>query len=445
MHWCIAAFKKYAVFSGRALRREYWCFVAFNVCVTFAIAFAAALVNLSDELAVALIYVYWGAAFLPGLAVAVRRLHDIEKSGWWGSIVLIPLVGPVVLLIFLIRKGTQGGNRFGPAPRPLPPTAVPGYGRVDPGSLSEPAVRAHRKACLRREMVVAKLALAEAQAVEKLAGQRVQTARGYLDEGSERLESLVSGRGDQLATLFGDATLYEYWIELPGYSGPVRGATARITRDGSIQQVSDVTGTTKGGLGGAVAGGLLLGPVGAIVGSNVTRKTTVETKVRQVDTRHSELEVIGPGFAWSTRTAGESDAMTRFRDLVNSRSIAADDVRLLVKQQADTVERLRQDMQALSAQQTDATSSTSRACDVYRRAQAEFRAARCSLSDRLQAWREGFRPVSVAAVASEPPQLLASAGWYADPDGRHQHRYWDGASWTAQVANDGVAGESPLM
>lgn len=442
------AFKKYAVLSGRAPRREFWFFVLFHLLATYLVALVAAALSLSTDLTTSLIYVYWGVALLPGLAVTVRRLHDTGRTGWWTSIALVPFVGPLVLLLFLVQKGTQADNRFGSALAAIPQQttlAVPTYGAVDLDSLSEPAARVYHKARLRQKLGAASADLVTARKVEGEAGQRVHDARRSLDDASVRLAALESGRGDRLATLFGEATLCEYWIDLPGYSGPVQGATARIARDGSVQHVSDVTGTTKGGLGGAVAGGLLLGPVGAIVGSNVARKTTVETKVRQVDTRHSELEVIGPGFAWSTRVLGESDDMTRFRDLVNARGSANDDPRSLMRAQADRVERLRQDLEALHAHLAVTASSASTASEIHSHAQAEFRAARCSLLDRLQAWREGLRPVSTVAVSRAVTDVVAPAGWYADPVGGHQHRYWDGDRWTDHVADDGVAGQNPSV
>ena len=82
----------------------------------------------------------------------------------------------------------------------------------------------------------------------------------------------------------------------------------------------------------------------------------------------------------------------------------------MVGPQEDTVRRSRQDVETLNAQHAAAASSASEASDVYRRAQLELRSARCSLRDRLQAWREGFRPVFMRAVPPGPPDLVASAG-----------------------------------
>ena len=142
-------FRKYAVFRGRAARSEYWWFTLFGwIFGELPLQFTGALSE--DDLVVIAsqipITVLWGiiiipfilalTLLLPGLAVTCRRLHDIGRSGWWSLVILlsllISLVGPmssferdfkmiaavpmVVLLIFLLRKGTSGNNRFGPSP-----------------------------------------------------------------------------------------------------------------------------------------------------------------------------------------------------------------------------------------------------------------------------------------------------------------------------------------
>ena len=173
-------------------------------------------------------------------------------------------------------------------------------------------------------------------AVDK-AEKTVDTIKSSLQPAIVRLNELESGRGSLLAEL-GPATLYEFWIDIPGYSGPVKGAIARLTQYGDIHQVSDVKGSTKGGLGGAIVGGVLLGPVGAIVGAVVRRKTTVNTKIHMVDSRTIELEIMGPGFAWSTVQAPyRAHDLQRFRDLVNARG-SFEDVDAVVNRQHDIIE-----------------------------------------------------------------------------------------------------------
>jgi uncharacterized membrane protein YhaH (DUF805 family) len=72
----------------------------------------------SETYGIGPLYVLYALAVLiPGLAVGVRRLHDIDKSGWWMLIAFIPLIGGIVLLVFAVMEGTSGSNRFGPDPK----------------------------------------------------------------------------------------------------------------------------------------------------------------------------------------------------------------------------------------------------------------------------------------------------------------------------------------
>lgn len=114
----------YANFSGRARRSEYWWF-ALALVVVFGL-----LAGLSR--ASALFAVVYGlaalAVFVPGLAVAVRRLHDTDKSGWFILLGLIPFVGGIILIVFYATEGTPGANRFGPSPKAVAPAkAAPAY------------------------------------------------------------------------------------------------------------------------------------------------------------------------------------------------------------------------------------------------------------------------------------------------------------------------------
>lgn len=112
MNWFLGVIQKYAVFSGRARRKEYWMFVLFNFI------FAAAASIIDSILGTYLISpLYSLAVFVPSLAVSVRRLHDIGKSGAWIFISLIPLAGPIWLLILLATEGNRGDNQYGPDPK----------------------------------------------------------------------------------------------------------------------------------------------------------------------------------------------------------------------------------------------------------------------------------------------------------------------------------------
>lgn len=114
-------FKKYATFSGRARRSEYWYFILFYSLASMAIIFIEAFAGLATlESSMSPVSgVFTLAVFLPSLAVSVRRLHDIDRSGWWTLLILIPLVGYIVLLVFFVKNGTDGPNRFGTDPKGL--------------------------------------------------------------------------------------------------------------------------------------------------------------------------------------------------------------------------------------------------------------------------------------------------------------------------------------
>jgi uncharacterized membrane protein YhaH (DUF805 family) len=117
--WYLEALKKYAVFSGRSRRMEYWYFVLFNIIVTVVLALIDTLLGTFNIVqGVGLLSgIYSLAVLIPTLAVMVRRLHDIDRTGWWILINLIPLVGTIVLLVFALTPGTPGSNRYGPDPK----------------------------------------------------------------------------------------------------------------------------------------------------------------------------------------------------------------------------------------------------------------------------------------------------------------------------------------
>ena len=116
MDWYLQALKKYAVFEGRARRKEYWFFVLFSVIGSIVLAFLDAMIGTIDlDTGVGMLSgIYSLAILIPSIAVAVRRLHDTDRSGWWLLISLIPLIGTIALLVFLLQGGTPGPNRFGP-------------------------------------------------------------------------------------------------------------------------------------------------------------------------------------------------------------------------------------------------------------------------------------------------------------------------------------------
>lgn len=112
MDWYIAVLKKYATFNGRARRQEYWMFFLFNLLFTL----AAGLIDrfLGTSLIGGLYSLF---ILLPSVAVLVRRLHDIGRTGWWVLLSLIPVIGVVVLLFFAASEGMHGDNEYGPDPK----------------------------------------------------------------------------------------------------------------------------------------------------------------------------------------------------------------------------------------------------------------------------------------------------------------------------------------
>jgi uncharacterized membrane protein YhaH (DUF805 family) len=119
MNWYIGALKQYAVFSGRARRKEYWFFQLFNTLFVIALIVVDAMTGTMRGKAglglLSLLFIL--ATFLPALGVLVRRLHDTNRSGWWILIGLIPLVGPIIMLVFTFQDSQPGTNQYGPNPK----------------------------------------------------------------------------------------------------------------------------------------------------------------------------------------------------------------------------------------------------------------------------------------------------------------------------------------
>jgi len=128
MSWYIDVLKKYVTFSGRARRKEYWMFVLFNLIFAIVAMVLDNVLGLANEqTGYGIIYtLYTLGVLLPSLAVGVRRLHDIGKSGWWLFISLIPLIGAIWLLVLMATDSQPGDNQYGPNPKTsLPPVVAP--------------------------------------------------------------------------------------------------------------------------------------------------------------------------------------------------------------------------------------------------------------------------------------------------------------------------------
>ena len=118
MSWYLQVFQKYAVFNGRARRKEYWMFTLMNFLVTvlFSVASVFAGKSPTNPVNIALL-IYFVISFIPSVAVTVRRPHHTERGGGWLFISLIPFVGGIVLLWFLASEGWSGRNKYGADPK----------------------------------------------------------------------------------------------------------------------------------------------------------------------------------------------------------------------------------------------------------------------------------------------------------------------------------------
>lgn len=110
--------QKYAEFDGRARRAEYWYFILFVYLAAIPLVLLDIVTGMfSPEVGIGpLGGLLILGTLIPSLAVMIRRLHDIDRSGWWALISFIPIVGPIVLIIFFVTPGTKGPNQYGPDP-----------------------------------------------------------------------------------------------------------------------------------------------------------------------------------------------------------------------------------------------------------------------------------------------------------------------------------------
>jgi len=115
MKWYLGVLKKYAVFDGRARRKEYWMFFLFNLVISFVLVLIEGIALESDVGVLSIIYDL--AVLIPGLAVGVRRLHDTNHRGWWLFISLVPLVGTIVLIVYMVSDSQWNENKYGPNPK----------------------------------------------------------------------------------------------------------------------------------------------------------------------------------------------------------------------------------------------------------------------------------------------------------------------------------------
>ena len=119
MNWFLVALKKYAIFTGRAQRAEYWYFFLFYILIFIGLSIIDGIMGtFSAESGIGFLSgLYTLAMLIPSLAVGVRRLHDTSRSGWWLLIGIIPLIGPIVLIVFFVQDSVPGDNLYGSNPK----------------------------------------------------------------------------------------------------------------------------------------------------------------------------------------------------------------------------------------------------------------------------------------------------------------------------------------
>lgn len=110
--------KKYLEFNGRAHREEFWMFTLINFLVSLALGVVGGLVGFDS-----LQGLYGLAVLLPSIAVAIRRLHDTSRSGWWFLLVLLPVIGWIILIVFYAQDSHAGDNAYGANPKTAPAAA----------------------------------------------------------------------------------------------------------------------------------------------------------------------------------------------------------------------------------------------------------------------------------------------------------------------------------
>lgn len=122
MNWYLEVIHNYIGFSGRARRIEYWMFIVVNMVFTFVLGAIDRMIGwrLVGDSGV-LTTLYGVFIFLPWWAVQFRRLHDTDRSAWWLLLIIIPVVGWIIIILFNCQRGTLGENRYGPDPLQAPP------------------------------------------------------------------------------------------------------------------------------------------------------------------------------------------------------------------------------------------------------------------------------------------------------------------------------------
>ena len=122
LNYYLEVLKKYTVFSGRARRAEFWWFTLINWIISLVLQGIDSAIGTEGILGL----IYSLGVLLPSIAVAIRRLHDTDRSGWWLLLILIPILGWIALLVFYFQDGDPQPNQYGPSPK---------YGMVAPPAM----------------------------------------------------------------------------------------------------------------------------------------------------------------------------------------------------------------------------------------------------------------------------------------------------------------------
>jgi len=132
--WYLAVLRKYAVFTGRARRKEYWMFFLVNLIIAVVLGIFGIAAGLGmfggvggrtiDGAVTGITWLYSLAILIPNIAVGVRRLHDTGRSGWWILISLVPVIGAIILIILYVENGNPGHNKYGSDPKAVVPADI---------------------------------------------------------------------------------------------------------------------------------------------------------------------------------------------------------------------------------------------------------------------------------------------------------------------------------
>ena len=225
------------------------------------------------------------------------------------------------------------------------------------------------------------------------------------------LQQLEAGWGAPLVQV-GPATLYEFWLQVPGYSGTVRGFSASTSQTGQIQHVSHVTSKTTSGAGCAALGCLAAGPIGAVAGATMGKKNDVRTDVEVIDNRRFEIQVVGPGVAWSY--VGNyliEDSVRSFRDLLLARSTNMDDPRSLAIGQKEVVAVKSRSTELEYMRLKEADDRLRHASASFESAWGDYEEARLSVpNDLIARWNRSSGFIRILSMILGPVLTISWIG-----------------------------------